>query len=537
MLAEGFSGGLNMLVWSPDQQFLLTQGGKGDPPVEGLYLFSTFGGREEYLGTLAGGRFLGSTDTIIAARPGSKMDDANPGLATRWFSLVSRDGRLLDSIPFALPGMVVWPVPSPDGRRVLAWSDQRDFYFIDRRGRLTDSIPRPFRTELGAKLEWTASGDGVLMLAQDSSGLWNLLRFAVSPGGHVGLPADTVAARLQLPGTPSMSPPARNGDQGLGLWSQTYSIATLERPSHGARPVELATLVTGTGKLAASISPGGDRVLVRSSAVLGGNPATQLEVWPFGGGSGSPLGPPRRGLRMAVWGNDGGTIYSLEAGGTTGQLEHVATEIASGRIRRQNLPDSLRWQAWAPTITRDSVLLYLIKGRNADVAGSPREYRTYPPAGGAPLVFSFPDTTAHWHTVILGPDGLGSWYLAAITSGGAQRLSAADTNFTLWIATPGVPAKRAMKFHGPWSDLTLIHAEPGPVLEAVADGAGGRRLLLEPGRPVQDMGPTTLKTYAYNSAFSADGRRGVLMEREDHTDVWLLRWPGQDSARTARTPQ
>jgi tRNA A-37 threonylcarbamoyl transferase component Bud32 len=537
ILADGLRS-IYRLSWSPDQKFLLFTGARGES--DGLFLVSTFGGREEYLGkAFQGGRFLGSGDTIIATQGVNAILDDNPGGATRWFPLLSRDGRRLDSIPFNVQGVMPWPIPSPDGRRILIWSFTGDqlqrFYLIDRAGRLTDSLPFLPRYHAHMGLEWTASGDGVLMLSPADSvsrGLWTLLRFAVSAEGRVQLPPDTVFARLRLEGAPSrgtgvaLSPPSLDGDHALALVTERHTLTTLERPSISAPPSRKANLITGlTGGLWAWISPDGEQVLVTRSATLDGQPATQLEVWPFSGGTGRPLGAPRKGFHYAAWGADSRVFYRLGAAGTPGLLEHTAIEASSGRVLVvATVPDSLEWVF---TLMRDSLLLYQSVGQ--DSTGATWELRTYTHGTSDPLVFRLPGTDryVHWEDgAKMTRDAQGAWLIALITS------VPPDTGYFIDLLRPGGPAERVMRFTEPWPNLSLIHEQPGPVLEVVADlrGGGQRRLLVQPGRPPRDLGPMPFRLIAGKSSFSADGRRGVTVETERRTDIWLLKWPGGDSA-------
>jgi hypothetical protein len=394
---------------------------------------------------------------------------------------------------------------------------------------------------------WTASGDGILLLApadsagrkgvnalQNEQSRWALLRFPVSPDGRVRLPPDTVTSELRLPGAPTignqtaLSPPSRSGAHALGLTSVSFSLSTVERPSFTAPPARKAKLVTGAaGRFQARISPDGEHLLVLRQVMLGVQPATQLEILPFAGGSGTPLGPSRKGVRHATWSTDAKTVYLLAAG-APGQLEQVALDAASGRPRwSRTVPDSLDWQTW---LMRDSLLLYRSVGSGSN--GTPREWRSYPGAGEVPLVFSFPDTAAWMNADIVSPDGQGSWLGALITASWGAA-SEKDT-FTLQVARPGAPAERVSVFTGMWRDLTFVYAAPGPVFEVVGDlmSGGQRRLLLEPGRPPRDLGPMPVP-WAH---FSADGRRGVLIELESQqSDIWLLRWPGGDSAGAGGT--
>jgi tRNA A-37 threonylcarbamoyl transferase component Bud32 len=530
--AEGFEY-VYRLSWSPDQRFLLFSGARGGSG--GQYLISVFGGREQYLGGLTGGRFLGSADTIIAHRAADEWSD-NTGGAARWFPLLSRDGRRLDSIPSSVGGASLWPIPSPDGRRILIWSYTGDqaqrFYLIARDGRLTDSLPflPGAHGELG--LEWTAAGDAVLMLVPAGSrdpDRWTLLRFMVSAEGKVRLPPDTVFARLQFKGGEpdrsrgiALSPPSLSGDHAITLIAETHTVTTLERPSIMAPPARTAKLIPAvTGALLAWISPDGEHVLVTRDVTLGGQPATQLEVWPFSGGTGRPLGAPRKGFRYAAWGADSRVLYSWGSAETPGLLEHAAIEASSGRVlQRHNVPDSVGVE-----LMHDSLLLYH-SGKGA--------LYSYTYGRGDPLVFRLPQTDFYiqWPTgAMMTKDQRGSWLLALITS------APPDTGFTLHLVRPGRPAEVAMKFTEPWYDLSFMHAGPGLAFEVVADlmQGGQRRLLLEPGRPARDLGLMPFQFVPWKSNFSADGRRGVTVETEPRTDIWLLEWPGGDSAKVGAT--
>jgi hypothetical protein len=535
-LARGFKGGwIHRILWSPDQQFLMFLGWRGEH--YGPYVISTFGGREEYLGEFATGGFLGSADTIVVAEElRTQMPDGNPNRATRWFLLLSRDGRRLDSIPFAVPRIAPWPIPSPDGRRMLIWgfsgddNEAQSHYLIDRAGRFTDSLPTLHGFHPNRLLQWTPSGDGLLALlpaVPAEPGIWTLLRFPISLDGNVRLPPDTVVARLPVSGRPdaavdriALSPPSRNGDLALALRTETRSLSTLQRPSIAAVPRRVATPIAAlTGELGGKIAPDGSQILAARRAQLEGQPAIQLEVWPYSGASGRPLGPPRRGLRGWEWGADGSVIYLLAAGRAPGQLEHAAIDVASGRVlRTRTVPDSLDW--WLS----DSLLFYTAVDRR-DSTGALNEWRSYPDAGGQPVVFtfSFPDGAEFGMGSIVAPDGHGSWF------GVMGTWRASDSVGTIHVASPGLPAKPMVTFKGPWELLDFIHVAPGPVLEAIAntEEGGRRRLLFEPGRPIRDLGPMPI---AGVPSLSADGRRGVVVEAERRTDIWLLKWPGGDSA-------
>ena len=394
-------GGMYKMTWSPDQRLLLADGYRAGQ--DGLHLASLFSGEVRYLGKYAVGEFLGRSDTIIARRDEAVYSSTR--LATRWFLVMSAEGAVLDSIPFQVAGAWPSPIPSPDGRRILIWSYSRpdswmgqSMYLIDRQGRLTDSLPTLSGFHAHQGLQWSRSGDGVLaMVAEDPATptVWTLLRFPVSGEGKVRVPPDTVARRLRLPmilqSRIAFSPPSRTGAIAVELGERTHSIATLTRPSVAASPVRKGLLLSATGELDALISPDGQRVLVTRYAPLAGQPTRQLEVWPFEGGEGTTVGPPRPiggsegPIGWMDWSSDSRTIYRLRSGAKPGSPELVTFDAASGRAMAvRSVSDTVGLCC----VLRDGWLLYAPKeDRN------PRVLRTISPSGDSVMTFSFPDST------------------------------------------------------------------------------------------------------------------------------------------------
>jgi hypothetical protein len=256
--------------------------------------------------------------------------------------------------------------------------------------------------------------------------------------------------------------------------------------------------------------------------LLDGRPAYQPEVWPFEGGAGTPLGPPRRGTRGWAWSEDGASVYGLAAATAPGQLEYSRIDVASGRVlQSRTVPDSLFW------LLQGSLLLDLPRSQS-----SPWEGRAYPQGGTAPLVFSLPEPGRIVFTLTTRPDGQGSWLMYLIGAPAGFKASLNDTAYTIHVARPGLPAVRLLDLNGPWGAPGLLHLAPGPVFELRVERHDGskHRLLAEPGRSPRDLGPMPV-SLPWPTSFSADGRRGVLVEAESpRTDIWLLRWPGADSA-------
>jgi hypothetical protein len=544
-VVDRFEGGMSRLTWSSDQRFLLVTGNRAGQ--FGLHLASLFSGEVRYLGAHFGGQFLRGSDTIVAVDTQSFLQHRNPDLATRWFPVLTADGAVADSIPFQVAGKNPWPIPSPDGRHILiySWSGNapknQGLYLIDRDGRLTDTLPLLPGFFGYTGLSWTASGDGVMVLMRPDStapDLGTLLRFPVSSEGKVRLPPDTIARRLRLPmprfagGANSL--PSQRGDIAVTLLDRTYSILTLERPTSSAPWARKAELTTATGDLRGWISPDGERVLVARSVSLEGKQARRLEVWPFDSGSGTPLGPPRLGAGAFVsWSADSRTIYQLVRGAATGGWELLSMDAASGRsLAVRPVPDSLGSLTLQPGLMgwgfHHGWLWY--SSSNRDPQAPPMEWRFVSPSGDSTLTLNFPDSVPWVNAAIAGPDGHGSWVGAVISS-----RKYGDTVYTLHVARPGMPARPMMQFTGPWYDVSLVHAGPGVAFKVLADvlpsaGGGTRLVHLEPGRPPRDEGPMTTRPF-----FSADGRRGVVVETETRTDIWLIRWTGGDSTRAGGT--
>ena len=108
--------------------------------------------------------------------------------------------------------------------------------------------------------------------------------------------------------------------------------------------------------------------------------------------------------------------------------------------------------------------------------------------------------------------------------------------YGVWVADVHAPGHRIAAFMG--GVPQLVYGAPDMRFLLVAEPpstAGARWFGVEPDRPPRDLGP--LPTVNWPHTFSDDGRRSVVVELEDQSDVWLLRWPSQDSARKSRTPQ
>ena len=395
-------GGMYKMTWSPDQRLLLADGYRAGQ--DGLHLASLFSGEVRYLGKYAVGEFLGRSDTIIARRDEEVYSSTR--LATRWFLVMSAEGAVLDSIPFQVAGAWPSPIPSPDGRRILIWSYSRpdswmgqSMYLIDRQGRLTDSLPTLSGFHAHQGLQWSPSGDGVLvMVAEDPATptVWTLLRFPVSGEGKVRVPPDTVARRLRLPmilqWRIAFSPPSRTGVIAVELGERTHSIATLTRPSVAASPVRKGLLLSATGELDALISPDGQRVLVTRYAPLAGQPTSQLEVWPFEGGEGTTVGPPRPigGSEGPIggmdWSSDSRTIYRLRQWSQAGVpgTRHLRRGERSGPGR----PERVRHRRVVLRASR-RLAAVCVEGTTAH----PRVLRTISPSGDSVMTFSVPDST------------------------------------------------------------------------------------------------------------------------------------------------
>jgi serine/threonine protein kinase len=520
-LADGY-GNVYNLIWSRDQRFLILTGTRTGTSSD--FLLSILGAREQVLGCCRS-EFLATSDTVIQSPPKNQLP-SDTGIVGRWFYLLTADGRKVDSIPSHLAGgNAIWPLPAPDGRRLLIWSysgeDYQRYYLATRAGMITDSIPF-LRGSHGLRMQWTAAGDGVLMLVRSDSSegaLWTLLRVRVSADGRARLPPDTLAAPLRLPGVDRLTPPSQTGDLALQLGGPSFELWTLERRSLAAPPVLERKLFSATGAVTPALSPDGKRVAALRPVTLGGNPATQLEVWPFEGGSGVAIGPPATGVLDLDWSSDGHEVYRLTRRTSgNGPLDLSAVDMTSGRIRDvRTVQDGLR----GLLLLRDGVLVYESRGG----AGLPAEWRSLPQGDSAPRLFAFDDSTTWIESLAFLPVGRGS-YIGALSAAVDSTWKKTGTiRHAVYLAPSGERARRVAEFDGgPGNNVSILHIGSEPSIEmAFKLGTTMRWLHVEPGRPPRDLGP--LPVHNFPSLFSDDGRRGVVVEEETHSDAWLLRWP------------
>ncbi len=523
-LAEGYSAIVGF-SWSADGRFIIFSGQRDS--TLGDFLLSTLGGREQYFGCCAGGGggFLGVSDTVIESPPSNMVLDTS--IIDRWFYLRTLDGAKVDSIRIRLPGAtMLWPKPSPDGRRLLIWSygneDLQRFYLATRGGTITDSVPFLAGSH-GLRTQWSGSGDGVLMVVpSESTGgdLRTLLRFRITADGRVRLPPDTLAARLRLPEVNRLTPSSPTGDLAIQLGENVRTVWTLERRS-GDLPVPLRSVTSWTlGAAGAEISADGSRIAVRRPVMLGGEQGGQLEIWPFEGDAGSAVGlPVRLGPNGRMnWGNDSRTFYRLlPTAARKGVLELTALDLITGQANLlQTVPESLS----GLDLTRRGQVLYRSVGRT-DL--TPGEWRTLAQQGSPAHVFRFPDSTTDVRSVKPSADGKTLCVLAwkdvrAKRSGQTFRF-----RFVLDCARSGATAVRVADFEDSDVNFEIIDIAPDATVDVLRiEGASRRWLRLARGQPLRDLG---LVAFQGHPSMSEDGRRGVVVEQETRSDVWLLKWP------------
>jgi hypothetical protein len=434
-------------------------------------------------------------------------------------------GKSVDSIRFRLPGAsVLWPNPSPDGRKLIVWryADDGSQYYIARRdGVITDSLP-VLPGSHGFRLQWTGSGDGVLMpVPSDSSGneLWTFLRFPVSSDGRVRRTPDTLAARLRLPGFGVHLRTSSTGELAVELAARARTLWTTVRRSPSSLPVLGRKLFTATGEFGALPSGDGRRILVTRRVALDGQPATQFEAWPEDGGSSQLVGSPVPGLVNWDVSTDGREIFRLiRPGSGAGVYELSAVDVATGRARQiRTVPDSLK----SLVLVRDGVLLYKVRGFGA----LPEQWRRVGDDPAGPPLFDFPDSTNAIEYWVYQPDGQGSGVLAVAAVADSAYRHGGRVEHLIYVARAGATARRIARLSvGQVGSLRIMHIWPDLSFDVSANVDGSQHLLhLAPGGAPRDLGPLPVQDDV--GSLSDDGTRGVVVQSESHPDIWLLKWP------------
>jgi hypothetical protein len=526
-MVEGLPQDPPLLMWSPDQRFLLFSGLHGKNNRD--YLVSTLGGGVHEIGC-CGAEFVGSSDTLIQPVWDEKTSDT-----TKWFRLLATDGRWLDSIRVNIPGGNPWPRPSPDGRRLMIWNfitdDDQRFYLATRDGRLTDSLPILPGIH-GMLARWSGTGDGVVMLGRSRKGSlsigdlsggvpMSLLRFRVDQRGRVALPPDTLAADLRLPFLGRLAPPDRAGTMALRLGQESHFTWTLIRHGTGSPSVARKVLSTTTSAVIRRISPDGRRFVLGRPVVLGTAEAVQLEVWSFDGDTGVAVGPPIRDLRGLGWSGDSRGLYylapSLTGGGTLG-LTAIDPVTGVTRLLR-TVPDSLP----GLNLYDDGILGYRSGGGRLTgwQEGTPGEWTVLIPGDSVPHHFRFSDSTDLVLSTRASPDG----QLFGLVTARLQYSPDTSTIFALYQARAGerTAAVTELPKALTTADYNFIRGGRNDALEMVrSDGEAHRWIRVEPGHPPKDIGPWPFTEWP---SLSDDGTRGVANSTEDRTDLWLLTWP------------
>jgi tRNA A-37 threonylcarbamoyl transferase component Bud32 len=317
-------GWIDDIEWTADGRFLLFEDVGG--MTRETFVVSTLGGPPLSLGCCSAS-MLGESDTVLVGEHFPVSGDS-----TYWLRLATIvDGVVRDSIQLPrLPSFQSLAIlGSPDGQRIavtVAPDTLWTVLILDRSGRLLDSLSQEWETYYVVR--WTPSGDALLATNKRGDGRgFDLLRFRVGEGGHLGRVADTLLRELPL--SIGHVRVGRAGGLVYAALTNDEAVYALSRkPGPGLR-FGTRRLATATGFLLGAVNPSGDRIVLEQATGTGG--ALVASVMPFDSGPTVPLGPPMQGPMSVAWSSDGQKVL---VGASRGDRFVVKeTDLGSGLSR------------------------------------------------------------------------------------------------------------------------------------------------------------------------------------------------------------
>lgn len=498
VLAEN-AAWISATQWTRDGKYLLYVGSYGSERW-GMFSVSTLGGKSTYLGCCSG--IALSADTVLVFRSLALNDSLG------WLVLANvRGGQARDSIPIREPGLRFSVFPTGYTDRLLVLVRLRDklpreLRLIDYKGAVVDRSTAGL--DVGDRdlfARWmTGRHELLLAIQREAQGNeYDFLRIRASDS-RIEQKADTILQRVVMGNV--VYEVAPDGTRLIYTAGPVEtSIWASERDPASSAPMSSRELFTSTAAAMASISPGGDRVLVAKQVVGDGQRRFQLFLTPFDSWAESQLTAPLEDLLAVQWTHDGNHIIYANGVGTRVQLIEVDT--AGGRARLiANVDRSML-----------SAFYTLRDGGLALVGTDSRSIKLIRRRGHRDMTLHAPA----WMGVIGGLSASPDRKSVGILAWDRAVDSAIVAQFDL--ETGAFKRLATMNAENFWDPTWL---EDGNLMFAIRETNGAQALYtLRPGNAWKRLGSVPHAPAVYSP--SADGRRLVATSRSDKMDVYMIR--------------
>jgi tRNA A-37 threonylcarbamoyl transferase component Bud32 len=427
------------LEWSPDRRNLLVAGTIGSR--YGIFIVSALGGPPRYL-TAGAATFYAGGDSLLVAPAGSSD-------STFLVRVAGLDGTVRDSLRVPGPGSALASLVSiPGSSRIVALVIQPPrglWQVFDRNGTVTDKLLNS--CTCGA----AASRDALWMTRAGPTAAEAVVRVALDPAnGKFSSHQDTIYSGRFT----SLSVTADGTQMAVDDGSYSFSVvaAKLSDLIQGTLP-NGAPLMQASNRVAAAVSPDGQRLLLRRSVPgANGQDEARFSVAPFTGGSETPLNLSGNVIG-ARW-FDSVTIVVRSLGGAGSRFTHV--DVRSGATGRVfDLPDSTLagvtslpdgW-AWIPK-SRDRIIVE--QGGKRHEIKKPAWFENIfdvesSPDGSRLLMIGWGASTSDTMRVDVVPTGGGTpvpWTRSFAENGAATWLADGSLAFMVWSGTDAVSVRQ-----------------------------------------------------------------------------------------------
>ena len=471
--------GAYYLEWSPDRRNLILGG--GFKHLFGTYLISALGGEPRLL-TTGSATFYAGGDSLLLGPPD------HPD-SVYWIHVASLNGPVRDSIRVVGPGQgldAISVVPNSHWIVTLVLQEPHGLWqVLDRTGKVADRVVN------ACTCGGIATSDAV-WLARLGHGIGeSVVRIALDrTNGHLSARQDTM-----LTGVFSNFSPTGDGSQVvIDEGTFDYSLWALGTDDLlRGRYTDDGRIAHASSSISSSISPDGNRLLVRRITPAGGRANIHFAVMPFVGGVEIPI--PSASEVVRAWWADSVTV-AMQSQTPTG-LRLVAANVRNGAQRdAMDLPDSTiaegtaladGW-AWVPA-SIDRIVV--------SQQGHRRE-------------FGLPKGYTYLNHVAADPTGQRVFFgggSSANDSAAVGVLSLRDGTMSTWSWVSGAVDRVVPSSGGGLVAIAELAQERFALLRA--NGAG----------PMQNVG--TLPRQAFTISVSGDLKRATVAQRDYHADAWI----------------
>ena len=361
--ATVLQGALSVLMirWTPDGRHLVFAGSFG-PERWGVHSMPSLGGLPRLLGCCNFG--MGDGDTVLVTSPARGQDTVS---WVRWITVpdaVVHDSLAIGRYGTERLGLVMQLSPDRGLAAGFQRQQSRKLVIMTRSGRVTDSVS--FRRPGGPRYSFVTpdrEGIGLWFPHAGRAEEYDLVLYPVDAAGRFGTP-DTVYRQLPI----TTSGDHNHDTEVYGSGPSEYSVWALARDGVASMKWSQRRLAVATERMLGTVSTAGDQVLLGrgTSTALG---RIQLSVMPFDSGPETPLGPAVDLIGVDWSQDDRSVVIAARRGTDSVAIQRV--DVPTGRATPILVIQGQRLQDCQDSSGRRVLLLFPHEFRRIGVTGLP----------------------------------------------------------------------------------------------------------------------------------------------------------------------